>query len=180
MCIKFLCCECKEAKYDYCKEYFDGRSWCYVNAKSPCSEERNSCITCKTVCGAINRLNALFQSEPWWATHGKGGEPENPAWELEAFKEAEAEMESISMAMAISVRGQGSSSSGAGPARTVLSWMVQLDLTREELEEIAAAVKEKNCAYQQQYGANIAKERTPMASPRSKPKDVRDIAEKQE
>jgi hypothetical protein len=56
----------------------------------------------------------------------------------------------------------------------------QLDLTREELEEIAAAVKEKNCAYQQQYGANIAKERTPMASPRSKPKDVRDIAEKQE
>jgi hypothetical protein len=95
MCIKFLRCECKEAKYDYCKEYFDGRAWCYVNAKSPCSEERNSCITCKTVCSAINRLNALSQWEPWWATHGKRGEPENPAWELEAFKEAEAEMESI-------------------------------------------------------------------------------------
>ncbi|KAK5242256.1 hypothetical protein LTR40_012848, partial [Exophiala xenobiotica] len=42
----------------------------------------------------INRLNAMFQWEPWWATHGKGVEPENPAWELEAFKEAEAEMES--------------------------------------------------------------------------------------
>ncbi|KAK5206975.1 hypothetical protein LTR99_000180 [Exophiala xenobiotica] len=94
MCIKFLCCECKEAKYDYCKGYFDGRAWCYVNAKSPCSEERNSCITCKTLCSTINRLNAMFQWEPWWATHGKGVEPENPAWELEAFKEAEAEMES--------------------------------------------------------------------------------------
>jgi hypothetical protein len=95
MCIKFLCSECKEAKYDYCKEYFDGRAWCYVNAKSPCSEERNSCFTCKTVLGAINRLNAMLEWEPWLATHGKRGEPENPAWELEAFKEAEAEMESI-------------------------------------------------------------------------------------
>ncbi|KAK5197539.1 hypothetical protein LTR47_002526 [Exophiala xenobiotica] len=91
MCIKFRCCECNEAKYDYCQEYIDGRLWCDTNANSPCSEERDSCITCKTVCGAINRLNAMLEWEPWWATHGKGGEPEKPAWELEAFKEAEKE-----------------------------------------------------------------------------------------
>ncbi|KAK5465399.1 hypothetical protein LTS15_001962 [Exophiala xenobiotica] len=91
MCIKFLCCECNQAKYDYCQEYIDGRLWCDTNANSPCSEERDNCITCKTVCGAINRLNAMLEWEPWWATHGKGGEPEKPAWELEAFKEAEKE-----------------------------------------------------------------------------------------
>jgi hypothetical protein len=91
MCIKFRCCECNEAKYDYCQEYIDGRLWCDTNANSPCSEERDNCITCKTVCGAINRLNAMLEWEPWWATHGKGGEPEKPAWELEAFKEAEKE-----------------------------------------------------------------------------------------
>ncbi|KAK5257773.1 hypothetical protein LTR40_009219 [Exophiala xenobiotica] len=33
----------------------------------------------------------MLEWEPWWATHGKGGEPEKPAWELEAFKEAEKE-----------------------------------------------------------------------------------------
>ena len=97
MCFKWLCRECKQDKYDYCKEYFDtGKDWCGVIVdivESPWDEKHKRCVTCMTIRGAIHRLNAMVEWEPWWVTHGKAGEPEKPAWELEAELEAKKEAE---------------------------------------------------------------------------------------
>ena len=45
------------------------------------------CQTCATIDGVIVELRTLVFREPWWATEGKGGEPQKEAWELEGVEE---------------------------------------------------------------------------------------------
>lgn len=94
MCYKWLCCACKQDKYDYCVEYMrSGRNWCNVTVEDPWGGWERKCQTCELMRGAIAKLNALVTFEPWLLTEGMSGAPQKAQWEIEAEKRPEYDSE---------------------------------------------------------------------------------------